>query len=101
MRNDRHIRTGASANTFQIGGIDVVVGTDGQLYLSPDRIQVPHSHVHIFPYYTPAWRTDSCIVGARAAGMRMGGPLWSPVRCLHPSLSLKCIGPCGTLSGGQ
>ena len=22
------------------------------------------------------------IVGARAAGMRRGGPLWSPVRCL-------------------
>ena len=84
-------------NTFQIRRRDVVVGTDGQP-------RGPHLHVHILPcpYDTPPWRADSPYSRGTLSGGQVkrgedagGGPLWSPVRCLHPSPSLKGIAPCG------
>src|SRR6266496_6278536 len=64
------------ANTFQIGGIDVVVGTHGQP-------QGPHPHVHILPcpYYTRPWWADSLYSRGERGEDAGGGPLWSPVRC--------------------
>src|SRR5438105_4558894 len=58
-----------------------------------DWPQGTHPHVQSSPAPTIHGATGiRSIVGAREAGMRRGGPLWSPVRCLHPPLYLKCIG---------
>ncbi len=64
-----------------------MVGTDGQP-------QGPHPHVHILPcpYHTRPWQGDSPYSRGERGEDAGGGPLWSPVRCLHPSPSLKCIG---------
>ena len=58
------------------------MGRDGQP-------QGPHPHVHIHPcpYYTRAWRADSPYSRGERGEDVGGGPLWSPVRCLHPSPS--------------
>ena len=63
------------------------MGRDGQP-------QGPHPHIHIHPcpYYTRAWRADSPYSRGERGEDVEGGPLWSPVRCLHPSPYLKGIG---------
>src|SRR5881227_1089537 len=67
-------------NTFQLKRRDVVVGTNGQP-------QGPHPHVHILPcpYYTRHWRADSPYSRGERGEDVVGGPLWSPVRCLYSS----------------
>src|SRR2546430_614509 len=55
--------------------------------------QGPHPHVHILPcpYYTRAVRADSLYSRGEWGEDAVGGPLWSPVQCLHPSPYLQCI----------
>src|SRR5256714_1984703 len=62
---------------------------------TPDgQPQGPHPHVPSSPAPTIHGRdlsASSYSRGERGADGK-GGPLWSPVRCLRPSLYLKCIG---------
>ena len=57
----------------------------------------PNPHIHILPCPsdTRPWRTASSYSRGEGGGDAGGGPLWSPVRCLHPSPSLNGIAPCG------
>ncbi len=60
----------------------------------------PHPPLPLL-YYTRPWRADSPYSRGEGGRDAVGGPLWSPVRCLHPSPYLQCIGPCGRPSDVQ
>ena len=63
-----------------------MVGTDGLPVPQTGLPQGPHPHVHILPcpYDTRPWQGDSPYSRGERGEDAGGGPLWSPVRCLHP-----------------
>ncbi len=75
-----------------------MVGTDGQLYLSPrqdSRAPSPRPHPHPTPTTHGLGGPLRRIVGASGERMRGVGPCGRPSGILHVSPYLKCIGPCG------